>query len=124
MTKQEYDIMMEDARRRSNQYTIGWPDEGLCTVNGLRADEYCRKHFGADVALEIDHGDETITFTIYIPEENTKADFDGQSITFDKAHMHMLQRMIPNLNQLIGLSLAINKSNGVSIDELSSPIFK
>lgn len=119
MTKQEYDIMMKDAQRRSNQYVIGWPDDGLCTVNGIKVDEYCRKHFGADVALFIDEDNETIGFEIYIPKEGQKKP-KAQSIEFDKAHMHLLQRMIPNLNQLIGLSLAIDKSNGPSISKLNN----
>ena len=111
MTSKEFKQMLSDGKRRSQQYIIGWPDQGLCTVNGIRADKYCIKHFGADMTLYIDEKEEKLTFEMYVPTEDGKS-YESHSMPFTKEYMVFLQRMVPNLNQLIGLVMAIDKSSG------------
>lgn len=127
MTSKEFKKMLKDGERRSHQYTITWPNTNefpentLCSVNGLRADKYCKKHFGADMALYINAVEEYLTWEVYIPlngpieseleeQNNGITQPEPQSMTFPKEYIFLLQQAVPKLNQLIGLTLAIQNS--------------
>ena len=123
MSSEEFKALLDDAKRRSQQYVCTFRDEHeLCFVNGIPADEYCKKHFGIDLWIQVMEDTEQICLEMFLDDDSDS--IEGQSITVGLKHMHLLQRLIPNLNQAIAMCMVIDQTELPKKEEEDTQTFK
>lgn len=107
MTIEEFELFKKEVTRRANQYIVTWNDlYEYCLVNGHEAnDKYLIKkfEFAGEVEIISDPPGLLVSF-------DTDKFSGSQLVKFDLDHIHLAQRMLPNLKQLAALWQAINKS--------------